>query len=109
MAILEEGARTGTREVAIEAGSYGIQCLGQGNVDGRTQASSKMTGVCAKEYEGGGCGTSETAHVAYGMAGDIEKIERAITEVIVGLEFANLKRGRKFDLMKVMVSGFDIS
>ena len=68
--------------------------LGDGPLRGRAEDGGVVADVAAEEDEGGvgaGGGAGQAAEVADGVAGGVEEVERAVAEVVVGAEGADLE------------------
>lgn len=64
---------------------------GHGDVLGGSEGASEVADVSTEKDKCMRCGADEGRDMANGMAGDVEDVEAAIAEIVVGLEVADLE------------------
>lgn len=95
--------RAGTRRRKVRVETIGGNQLGGKRVVLRgPETAGQMARVCTEQGKGRGCGAYQAAHVAGGMAGDVEKVKTAVAEEVVGTEAADLEVVGEVDFFQLV-------
>ena len=93
MGLFEDGARAGKAETDFVEGHGGWDFGGHGRVRGWAERAPEMADVAAHEDECCGGSAREAGDVAYGVAGDIEDVEAAVAEEVMGGVLTDFRGG----------------